>query len=1009
MRGSQNHEKLRHEAIAQLYGRDARFLSVYREEIEARDLTTRGAWRDEVSDEFTGDRNDAVRIIREVAVALDYMHSRGLVHNDIKPGNILYSHTRGAVLCDLGLSSDATDYTSNGGTPYYVPPEYIGNRSRGPPGDVWALGITMLYLLRKMSLPDSRGRRGNPRHLYWFIADVNSRRQGKNAPLALNQMKQWLADVSTASKTLDTNDPLERLVKEMLMPTPTSRINTSGIVKRLRGLPLGTQTLIASSSLEDMFPEATKQDFAWITELIDVGYAYEDISELLFERTHDSPWLYFEPKAIPAAIPETHYHITSCAHNTSNETSDQDQLTLLVLQPDQEQELRRSVEELCGIGGVTPSSRDKSKWRGAAEFSHQNSAVSIRLVNDTEHVQPLGLDVVHRLIAIAQAVNTAVHLVQSAQLCCDSFTLLRLARPLSRLEMPRIRFSIITEIQFRLLLLSKSLENGSNLDNTMQALITSTETHELARIAREIITGAVGDHINYEANDLWATLHLVALALQTMSLAFVSYTQAHVGALQPFFLDTPLQSVSLHGLAGHEQSSIYVVAELVELSCLGDMLQGHVLAFHEGGYTKSYSGPLDVDACPSDILDTWGPGDYVFSKGSRKQPVALKIGGGYISPPSEEWQQKYHWAEPLILPANDVYLDIDSTIIVGGLVSANTTCPSDEQACWNMSSGMFEELGTYRSHYEVSETQAGFQAGPDHVSFITSRVWAKRRGRTVKSQNLEQKDHMLVPFLESHWGVRVSYCTGLAQRVPLRQLVADLLPSFAKTHTGMAALGKWTQLTQPPHDICEAFQRVNSSQLSLSDWLGTLPEDLYDFVLALIRQILNTLKHTGLSPDGSSFLVAWPWNGIVNRCFRIPLEGGNKWIPVLADSDDCATFAYITVACLQSATVKCRGPQPMWQDRLHMLETAVLCPTNTSSWALHNERTYFFVKLDNNLFWVKARKETTEPASLVRLYSAQSLPRDLRQRLLFKEAQKRERRLREKDRTTVLAEDVGIS
>jgi hypothetical protein len=59
------------------------------------------------------------------------------------------------------------------------------------------------------------------------------------------------------------------------------------------------------------------------------------------------------------------------------------------------------------------------------------------------------------------------------------------------------------------------------------------------------------------------------------------------------------------------------------------------------------------------------------------------------------------------------------------------------------------------------------------------------------------------------------------------------------------------------------------------------------------------LEDIGISPDGTEFLVAWPYDGIVNQCFRIPLGEDNKWAPMLADSDDCATFAYISNDCLE--------------------------------------------------------------------------------------------------------------
>ncbi|GKT50169.1 putative serine/threonine-protein kinase PkwA [Colletotrichum spaethianum] len=84
--------------------------------------------------------------------AISYFHSQGIVHNDIKPANITFSHTRGAVLIDFGLSSGLKDSAVHvGGSPWYTPhPQHAINGKRGAPGDVFALGVVMLFILRKI-------------------------------------------------------------------------------------------------------------------------------------------------------------------------------------------------------------------------------------------------------------------------------------------------------------------------------------------------------------------------------------------------------------------------------------------------------------------------------------------------------------------------------------------------------------------------------------------------------------------------------------------------------------------------------------------------------------------------------------------------------------------------------------------------------------------------------------------------------------------------------------------
>ncbi|KAK4166339.1 kinase-like domain-containing protein [Cladorrhinum sp. PSN259] len=228
LRELQYQENLEHKSIVRLYGGDARYLSLYMEHVDARDLTFKGTWRTGGTDLFSGDKSDGLRILRDIASALHYIHGKGLVHNDIKPGNILYSRERGAVLCDLGLSTRARDPVA-AGTPWYVPPEFIGLRQRGVQSDVWALGVTMLYVLGKISWPDARASQRHPRHLHWIIAKLNSRDRGPQSE-AVAKMRQWLNEVAIARNGLDTHDKLERLVHAMLYPNPKERVTLKEIV-----------------------------------------------------------------------------------------------------------------------------------------------------------------------------------------------------------------------------------------------------------------------------------------------------------------------------------------------------------------------------------------------------------------------------------------------------------------------------------------------------------------------------------------------------------------------------------------------------------------------------------------------------------------------------------------------------------------------------------------------------------------------------------------------------------
>lgn len=239
LREYKSHDGLRHNSIVKLYGGDARYLSLYMEHIDAPDLASKQRWRDTSNDLFRGTRTDAIKILRGTASALNYIHEKRLVHNDIKPANILYSPERGAVLCDFGLSTHTGNAPTTGGTPYYVPPEFIGQKLRGMPSDVWALGITMLYVLRKIPLPDARGRHQHPKQLYWQIAELNRPTSaqrpstGRAALPAAEQMRIWLGEVNDTKQRLNHRDQLEKLVCDMLVPLPAQRISMATVLPQL--------------------------------------------------------------------------------------------------------------------------------------------------------------------------------------------------------------------------------------------------------------------------------------------------------------------------------------------------------------------------------------------------------------------------------------------------------------------------------------------------------------------------------------------------------------------------------------------------------------------------------------------------------------------------------------------------------------------------------------------------------------------------------------------------------
>jgi serine/threonine protein kinase len=97
---------------------------------------------------------DTAHIVRRLAGALDEAHARGIIHRDIKPGNILFDSHGEAFLTDFGIGKlyeDGQNMTITGsvvlGTPAYMSPEQALGKPLDPRSDVYSLGAVMFEML----------------------------------------------------------------------------------------------------------------------------------------------------------------------------------------------------------------------------------------------------------------------------------------------------------------------------------------------------------------------------------------------------------------------------------------------------------------------------------------------------------------------------------------------------------------------------------------------------------------------------------------------------------------------------------------------------------------------------------------------------------------------------------------------------------------------------------------------------------------------------------------------
>ena len=166
-------------------------------------------------------------LFRQIILGIQHIHSKNVVHRDIKLENILIDFSNNIKICDFGigkrLNSEDELLYDKCGTPMYMAPEIIlaneNNGYKGFPVDIWSSGIT-LYIMLSGSLP-------------FNLKNKNNIKEG----MALNSIKDknniFLQNqiVNVKPKEIENiSDEAKNLLKGLLNKDPSKRLTCSQIL-----------------------------------------------------------------------------------------------------------------------------------------------------------------------------------------------------------------------------------------------------------------------------------------------------------------------------------------------------------------------------------------------------------------------------------------------------------------------------------------------------------------------------------------------------------------------------------------------------------------------------------------------------------------------------------------------------------------------------------------------------------------------------------------------------------
>jgi serine/threonine-protein kinase len=254
--------------------------------------------------------SEAIAILRDVALALEYAHGRDVVHRDIKPENVLLSG-RTAVVTDFGIAKAlaAATTTSGGGgtltqlgtslgTPAYMPPEQAAGDAADHRADVYSWGVMAYELLagRHPFVDKKSAQQLIAAHIAEKPASLDSVRSGLPAKLTALVMRSLEKDPDARPQS--ARDLITAL--DVVSGSPRSALGASAAANRrwiLVGAAVVVAVGVAGWLISRRSAEATNTDPALIAVMpfrvtspdASLGYLREGMVDLVAAKLVRSP------------------------------------------------------------------------------------------------------------------------------------------------------------------------------------------------------------------------------------------------------------------------------------------------------------------------------------------------------------------------------------------------------------------------------------------------------------------------------------------------------------------------------------------------------------------------------------------------------------------------------------------------------------------------------------------------------------------------------------------------